>query len=99
MPDNKQPTRKDSELTRLIPKPYSNVTDPNKERAGLLNKQTQDLKDEEDESGMVLIIAFLAMIVFQLGNRIFGRLLTYPMHNYAIYMNLLSAGKPFFLFL
>ena len=30
------------------------------------------------------------MVFFQLGNRIFGRLETYPMHNYPMFMNILS---------
>lgn len=31
------------------------------------------------------------MIVFSLGNRIFGKLETYPMHNYPMFINLLSS--------
>lgn len=53
-----------------------------------------DIEDASDntneDKGSKLVIAFLLMLVFQLGNRIFGRLQTYPMHNYPIFMNLLS---------
>jgi hypothetical protein len=36
------------------------------------------------------MIAFLLMLVFALGNRIFGKLQTYPMYNYPLFMNMLS---------
>lgn len=53
-------------------------------------------RDNEDKStadkGSNLITAFLLMILFQLGNRIFGRLQTYPMHNYPLFMNILSVS-------
>lgn len=44
--------------------------------------------DDEEKKGTTLIIAFLLMLVFQLGNRIFGRLQTYPMHNYPLFLNM-----------
>lgn len=44
----------------------------------------------EEDKGSTLVIAFVLMLFFQLGNRIFGRLQTYPMHNYPIFMNMLS---------
>lgn len=48
-------------------------------------------KDEpKDDNGSSLALAFLLMLLFQLGNRVFGRLETYPMHNYPIFMNMLS---------
>jgi len=49
-------------------------------------------EEEEEANNSTLIIAFIAMLVFQLGNRIFGRLMTYPMHNYPSFVNLLSVG-------
>jgi hypothetical protein len=45
---------------------------------------------EEAENSNKLLIAFVLMLLFQLGNRIFGRLMTYPMHNYPTFTNLLS---------
>jgi uncharacterized membrane protein len=51
----------------------------------------EDTKDgKQDANGTTLLVAFLAMLFFQLGNRIFGRLLTYPMHPYPMFMNILS---------
>lgn len=47
-----------------------------------------ETKDEEKSS--TLVVAFFLMLVFQLGNRIFGRLETFPMHNYPLFMNMLS---------
>ena len=44
----------------------------------------------EEDKGSTLVVAFVLMLFFQLGNRIFGRLQTYPMHNYPIFMNMLS---------
>jgi hypothetical protein len=49
-------------------------------------------KAPKEDSGSTLIIAFFLMLLFQLGNRIFGRLTTYPMHNYPIFMTMLSTG-------
>ena len=51
-------------------------------------KEEEMTKEEED--GKTLLIAFLLMCFFQLGNRIFAKLATYPMHNYPLYMNLMS---------
>lgn len=48
----------------------------------------EDADDDEEKKGSTLIIAFLLMLVFQLGNRIFGRLQTYPMHNYPLFLNM-----------
>ena len=45
---------------------------------------------DKDEKGSVLVTAFLLMLVFSLGNRIFGRLQTFPMHNYPLFTNMLS---------
>eukprot|EP01035_Chromulina_nebulosa_P037682 gene37682-50874_t len=44
------------------------------------------------DSGTTLIVAFCLMLLFQLGNRIFGRLETFPMHNYPLFMNMLSTA-------
>lgn len=61
------------------------------QKTASLQKDVEESKVEEPASeGSTLIIAFVLMLFFQLGNRIFGRLQTYPMHNYPIFMNLLS---------
>eukprot|EP01038_Epipyxis_sp_PR26KG_P006906 gene6906-9458_t len=46
--------------------------------------------ETKDEKSYTLVIAFFLMLLFQLGNRIFGRLQTFPMHNYPLFMNMLS---------
>lgn len=46
--------------------------------------------EEEEKDSSILIAAFAAMIVFQLGNRIFGKLMCYPMYNYALFISVLS---------
>ena len=60
-----------------------------REREKLINDDDDDSNEKEDK-GSTLVIAFLLMLLFQLGNRIFGRLETFPMHNYPIFMNMLS---------
>jgi drug/metabolite transporter (DMT)-like permease len=47
-------------------------------------------EDEQANSGSALLIAFVLMLIMQLGNRIFGKLQTYPMYNYPLFMNMLS---------
>ena len=54
--------------------------------------KSEDDQDVKEDAGSVLIIAFFLMLIFQLGNRIFGRLATYPMHNYPIFMNIVSCA-------
>ena len=49
-------------------------------------------KSEEESKNSTLIVAFVLMLIFQLGNRIFGRLVTFPMHNYPLFMNMLSVS-------
>ncbi len=49
-----------------------------------------DDDSDTDENGSSLVIAFILMLIFQLGNRVFGRLTTYPMHNYPFFMNIMS---------
>lgn len=46
----------------------------------------------KEDKGSTLIVAFLLMLVFQLGNRIFGRLQTYPMHNYPLFLNIVMVA-------
>ena len=49
---------------------------------------TPPSKDE----GNTLLIAFFLMLFFQLGNRIFNRLSTFPMHNYPVFTNMMSCA-------
>lgn len=56
------------------------------------NNTKADSSPESGDSGSALVLAFILMLVFQLGNRIFGRLQTYPMHNYPIFMNMLQVS-------
>ena len=46
----------------------------------------------QKDSGNTLIIAFFLMLFFQLGNRIFNRLSTFPMHNYPVFTNMMSCA-------
>jgi uncharacterized membrane protein len=52
--------------------------------------RAEEDEDEEDKSGTTLLVAFLLMLVFSLANRVFGRLQTYPMHNYPLFLTFLS---------
>jgi CRT-like, chloroquine-resistance transporter-like len=84
-----QKTTKQSEHDHLLqPKNAieKNVTN------SLTDSKVDDDPDEKEDTGSTLIIAFFLMLVFQLGNRIFGRLATYPMHNYPIFMNIVSCA-------
>lgn len=45
-----------------------------------------------DKKGNNLVYYFLLMLVFALGNRIFGRLQVYPMHNYPFFLSLLMVA-------
>lgn len=62
--------------------------------AGAPSAAAAGAEDEEvkDDKGSILIIAFVLMLVFQLGNRIFGRLQTYPMHNYPLFLNMVMVA-------
>ena len=44
------------------------------------------------DDGNTLLIAFFLMLFFQLGNRIFNRLSTFPMHNYPVFTNMMSCA-------
>ena len=54
----------------------------------LTDKSEKDLRDEANTG--TLTSAFLLMLFFQLGNRLFYKLATYPMYNYPLYLNLMS---------
>ena len=55
-----------------------------------LEEEANEENKAADEKGYTLVVAFLFMLLFQLGNRIFGRLETFPMHNYPLFLNMLS---------
>lgn len=48
-------------------------------------------KIEKDDKMGTLVIAFVAILFFHLGNRIFGKLETYPMYNYPMFLNMMSS--------
>lgn len=68
----------DSERRQLLPKPL--VVAP------------EEPLPPSNDNGSTLIIAFFLMLLFQLGNRIFGKLETYPMHNYPLFMSMMSCS-------
>jgi uncharacterized membrane protein len=56
-----------------------------------IETRKEDNDDEEEkEASSALVTSFMLMIVFQLGNRLFGKLETYPMHNYPLFLNVAS---------
>ena len=59
-------------------------------RGGKGSNTEDEEKVTKEKEGGSLATAFLSLIVVALGNRIFGRLETYPMHNYPLFMNILS---------
>lgn len=59
-----------------------------KDLEGAVDKSSEE--EEDDKNGTTLMIAFVLMLVFSLANRVFGRLQTYPMHNYPLFLNFLS---------
>jgi drug/metabolite transporter (DMT)-like permease len=54
-----------------------------------IDEKDIETSSSKEDNGSTLLIAFFLMLFFQLGNRIFGRLQTYPMHNYPIFMSFL----------
>lgn len=75
--------------------PYANDTG---EKSRLLPRGTgkaekgvviSDADDEEDSKGNMLVFYFGLMLICALGNRLFGRLVVYPMHNYPLFVGLL----------
>ncbi|GMH74805.1 hypothetical protein TL16_g08196 [Triparma laevis f. inornata] len=60
----------------------------------LLNKKGRgtslDSEEGEEDNGSLLLWSFIAMTIIGLGNRIFGKLQTIPMHDYPFFNSLLS---------
>ena len=59
----------------------------NREENGELEKQPLISNENEqpkapEKSSKMLVISFLMMVVFALGNKVFQKLQTIPMHNY-----------------
>lgn len=75
---------------RIALQKYQSVIDDSLKQKSIDQKSAE--KEAEDSKNSTLVIAFFLMLFFQLGNRIFGRLQTYPMHNYPIFMNLVSVS-------
>lgn len=47
--------------------------------------------DSKEQDGRTLMIVFLGMVVIGLGNKVFNKLMTIPMHNYPNFLNLLTS--------
>jgi uncharacterized membrane protein len=76
-----------NERTRLLQVENSQTV---KKEAGSNDEPVIEEDERERSRGSILVISFLLMLIFQLGNRIFGKLETYPMYNYPLFMNLMS---------
>ena len=57
-----------------------------------LEIESQQKISNEESSSSQLLTAFLLMLFFQLMNRLYGKLQTYPMRNYPLFSNLLSCA-------
>lgn len=80
-------------LLRQSLKDYQSVLDNSlRKKLGEKAKAEKDREHDGKSNNDTLVVAFFLMLFFQLGNRIFGRLQTYPMHNYPIFMNMLSVS-------
>ena len=55
----------------------------------ILPEETPQGQKEKD--GRLLMISFCAMVVVGLGNKVFNKLMTIPMHNYPNFLNLLTS--------
>ncbi len=53
-------------------------------------KEASSTLSQDEANAATLSMAFMLMLFFQLGNRLFYKLATYPMYNYPLYMNLMS---------
>lgn len=51
---------------------------------------TEDSGGEKEKDSTALLIVFLLMVVVGLGNKIFQKLMTIPMHNYPNFLNILT---------
>lgn len=72
---------------------YKSVLTKDEHPSGKAGKKKIEIAAPEEEDGpdgSALVTSFVLMLFFQLGNRIFGRLETYPMHNYPLFMNIIS---------
>lgn len=86
--DQADPSEKTELLKKTLSKGYGVASAKND-----IPKAKIELDDEEAQANnTALVVAFIAMLFFQLGNRIYGRLMTYPMHNYPAFVNVLSVG-------
>lgn len=85
------PKNDDEELQLLIGRSSQVTTISTEEDSAEVNQQKNQTEDQE-ENNTLLIVSFILMLIFQLGNRIFGRLQTYPMYNYPLFLNLMMIG-------
>lgn len=64
----------------------------NRSNLEIESQQKSEEASEQDSSSSQLLTAFLLMLFFQLMNRLYGKLQTYPMRNYPLFSNLLSCA-------
>ena len=74
----------EGEKQRLLPP----LPKPNLPKPQVIQPAVDDDDDNKDSSA--LLFYFLLMLVMALGNRIFGRLQVYPMHNYPLVVSFLG---------
>ena len=74
----------------LLPKSSQKTEDSASTTKPSSSTSSSSEEKESDDDGTKLAIAFVLMLVFQLGNKIFGKLSTYPLYNYPLFMNLLT---------
>eukprot|EP01038_Epipyxis_sp_PR26KG_P015628 gene15628-21124_t len=55
-----------------------------------VNAEIDDGLDEQKKDGTTLMVVFVSMVVIGLGNKVFNKLMTIPMHNYPNFLNLLT---------
>ena len=86
--------KEESETSPTLLKPSCSASAKDDTKTNSKDADTEAMTDAETEAAeannTTLLVAFLAMLVFQLGNRIYGRLMTYPMHNYPNFLNMLA---------
>lgn len=74
-----------SEKQRLLPP----LPKPNLPKSSPASPEPEE---ENKDAGNKLVMYFLLMLLFALGNRVFGRLQVYPMHNYPLMLSLLMVA-------
>jgi len=68
----------------------TNRAQQEEEAESLLEKIPTEEKSQEKKNQKMLVISFFLLVVIGLGNKIFQKLQTDPMHNYPYFLNLLT---------